>query len=268
MANEVATMTEQQLAAVEAAKSMMGGLRRVQRTAPRASGGDFMRFGKDGLWSFGRENKSVDTDVDYALLNILSLKEGYVCWEDNDGDNAKNKKLGEEMAPVNQPIALDDLPDHGFPWNRQQSIQIKFLEGTYKGTQTVYAPSSQGGLEALGAVVDLVLERMAAETPFFFPIVALDKTHYMHPKWGKTYKPVIDIVGWADVDGNEDGAFEAPPKKEPEPAPKPAAKPARRVAAAPKPEPTPEPTPEPEREEVLEPVEAATNDAQPVRRRR
>lgn len=236
-----------------------------------------MRFGKDGKWSFGRENKELDEENDFAVLNILSLKEGYVCWEDND-DDAANKKLGEQMAPVNQPINPEELPDHGFPWERQQSIQMKFCEGAYEGTQTVYSPSSQGGLEVLGAVVDMVLARIEKGTPYFFPVVGFSNSSYIHKKWGKTYKPVIDIVGWADAEGNEDPDFVLTDEPEPKPKPKPAA--SRRAKAADKPkapkrpkkeEPEPEPEPEEEPEEPEtdgDDTPAEEQDAQPVTRRR
>ena len=229
-----------------------------------------MRFGKDGKWSFGRENKEVDSDNDYAVLNTLSFKEGYVCWEDNGDDGTANKKLGEVMAPVSEVINPDELEDHGFDWKRQQSIQMKFIEGAYAGTQTVYSPSSQGGLEALGEVVEMMVARVAAENPYFCPICAFDHTSYKHPKYGKTYKPVLDIVGWADVEGNEDpeGADAPAPKKVEKPEKEEAGKPA---APRSRKKPEPEPEPEPELDEAPEaPVEeeADEQDAKPVTRRR
>lgn len=269
MANEV--VTKEQQSALATAGAMLGGLRRVSRTAPRAVGGDFMRFGKDGKWSFGRENKEVDTDNDYAVLNVLAMKEGYVCWEDNGEEGTANKKLGEVMAPVNDPIDVNELEDHGFDWKRQQSIQMKFIEGAYEGTQTVYAPSSQGGLEALGSVIERVNERIEQENPYFFPICAFDQTWYKHPKWGKTYKPVIDIVGWADVEGNEDpegGNEEPAPKKvdKPKKADKP--KPAARSRKKAEPEPEEEPEVDETEEETPVEEEAEEQDAKPVSRRR
>jgi hypothetical protein len=243
---------------------MLGGLRRVVNTAPAAAGGEFMRFGKDGRWEFGKEGKSVDFN-DCAILNILSLKEGYVCWTDNDDVGKANEKLGELMRPVNQLVEKSELEDHGYEWARQQSIQLKFCDGAHTGTQTIYAPSSQGGLEILGFVIDLVLSRVEEGTPYFFPVVSFDSTHYAHKKWGKTYKPVLDIVGWADADGNEDPEFVAPEVAEPEPAPKP--KPRQRAAAKPAAKPAvakEEAAPAPRRRAAAKPVPEQDDDDEEV----
>jgi hypothetical protein len=39
-----------------------------------------------------------------------------------------------------------------------------------------------------------------------FPIVRIGNDSYQHSSYGKTYTPVMEIVGWADMNGHEEGA--------------------------------------------------------------
>lgn len=263
MGNEI---TAAQQGALSAIKGATAGLRRASATAPRGEGGGFMRFGKDGIWSFGQENKEIDGENDFAIVNVASFKEGYVCWSNHDpSTKKKNEKLGEVMQPIANPVDMDTLDDHGWPWARQQSVQVKFCDGQYEGQQVIFNTSSQGGLEMLGNIIDAILERVDADNPYCFPIIAFDHTHYIHKQYGKTYKPVWTIEGWADGNGNEEGAG-APVEEE------------TKQVEAPKEEPKVEDekprsrrrSAEPEPEEKSEAVADAEDegDAKPVSRRR
>jgi hypothetical protein len=55
-------------------------------------------------------------------------------------------------------------------------------------------------------------------------VLELTEESYNHSKWGKIYKPIMDIVGWCDMNGTMEG--EAAPQL---------------AAAAPEPDPVPEP---------------------------
>lgn len=255
MGNDIAVA---QASALEAAQKMLGGLRKTVQDAP-SGGGAYLSFGKDGQWAFGTDRKVVDPENDIAILNVLGVQAGYVCWSDYPKEEKKkNTKLGERMAPVTQPIDPSTLPETGWEWRAQQGGEFKFVEGAHTGTQVKFVTSSQGGIERFAALIDAVTERISQGTPYFFPLVALDGDHYIHPSWGKTYKPLFDIVGWADVNGNEEPEGGAPAIEN-------QTKAAPAKVKEPEPEPEPEPAPEPVAEEA---AEAASDEPQPRRRRR
>lgn len=247
MGNDIAIA---QANALEAAQRMLSGLQRTVGEAP-TGGGDYLRFAKDGEWTFGTANKVVDAENDIALFNVLTAQAGFVCWSDYPKEQKKkNEKLGERMASVTTPIDRSSLPVHDWDWTPQQGGEFKFIEGAHIGTQVKFVTSSQGGLERFAAMLAAVTERIAGGTPYFFPLISFTHDFYQHASYGKIYKPLFDIVGWADVNGNEEPEEGAPAVTKAEP-----------VKEAKKPE--PEPEPEPVEEEA-----AASDEVEPRRRRR
>lgn len=212
---------------------------------PSFGGKAYLSFGKDGKWSF---NKGTDVSGDRVVLNVATIKSGYVCWTNYDPkERRKNEKLGEEMRLVSMggvdPSTLPDLD--GWEWKQQQSVEGRFLDGDRE--EFNYTASSLGGLEAMTTVIDAILGRIEeGEEVYLFPVIELSSDWYEHRQYGKTYKPILSITGWADVDGLLEGAKRVA-KEEP-----------RQAVAATKSEPEPEPEPEP--------VEAGGEP--PVRRRR
>jgi hypothetical protein len=77
-----------------------------------------------------------------------------------------------------------------------------------------------------GLLVEIV-RQLKADPMHSCPVVLLKVDSYPHPKWGKTYIPVFDIVGWVDIEGHA-AAGHAP---EVDPPVQPAAEPA--AASAP-----------------------------------
>jgi hypothetical protein len=85
------------------------------------------------------------------------------------------------------------------------SVDVKFIGGKHKGTQVMWKVSSVGGLNAAKGILDEILARLDEDTAFVCPIITLDSDHYKHPTYGKTYVPKIEVVGWMDLEGNEEG---------------------------------------------------------------
>jgi hypothetical protein len=142
--------------------------------------------------------------------------------------------LGEIMVGLNAPLPLiHELPQHSDPvtgancaWKDQMSVDIKFIGGKHKGTQVMWKVSSVGGLNAAKGILDEILARLDMDTPFVCPIITLDSDSYKHATYGKTYVPKIEVVGWMDLEGNEEGddtvtgpAAVARVEKAPEPEP-------------------------------------------------
>ena len=241
MSNEVTTPKNTGLGALSA---LRGGLQSVRMKLPESGGSPYLRLLKDGDWVFGQEDNAIAKSTE-AVVNPLSIKHGYSCWTNRQPGQGKNENLGEIMVGLNAPLPLiHELPQHSDPvtgqncaWKDQMSVDVKFIGGKHKGTQVMWKVSSVGGLNAAKGILDEILARLDMDTPFVCPIITLDSDSYKHATYGKTYTPKIEVVGWMDLEGNEEDAEDngapadvveklAAPAPEPEPAA--AEEPARR----------------------------------------
>ena len=244
MSNEVASAKQTGLGALSALRS---GLANVRTKLPESGGSPYLRLLKDGDWVFGQEDNAV-ADGTEAVINPLSIKHGYSCWTNRQPGEGKNVLKGEIMVSVTQTVPpmheLDkhvdeDNGDRPCPWKDQIAMDVKFLTGKHKGTQVMYKVSSVGGINACRDVMDQMLAKLNEDTEFVCPIVKLSSDSYKHNTYGKTYVPIMEVVGWANMQGEEedtDGAaaeLEAPKAvdekvKEPEKAEAPVEEPVRR----------------------------------------
>lgn len=191
----------QEVATIPSLGALASGLKRTRNSLPSFGGKAFLKFGKDGVWSTGKAGDSLNGDR--LLLNTASIKAGYVCWTNYPAsEKKKNEKLGEEMKAASMgSVDPLELPDTGWDWKQQLHIEGRFLDGDKQEVQ--YTTSSLGGVEALDHIIEEITESIdAGEEIYLFPIVELKNDWYEHTQWGKTYKPIIEIVGWADINGN------------------------------------------------------------------
>jgi hypothetical protein len=209
MSNEVTTPNRTGLGALGALRS---GLQNVRTKLPEVASSPYLRLLKDGDWVFGQEDNAVAKGTE-AVINPLSIKHGYSCWTNRQPGQGKNENLGEIMVGLNAPLqAIHELPQHSDPvtgnvcqWKDQMSVDVKFIGGKHKGTQVMWKVSSVGGLNAAKGILDEILARLDEDTAFVCPIITLDSDSYKHPTYGKTYVPKIEVVGWMDLEGNEEG---------------------------------------------------------------
>lgn len=199
---------------------LVAGLRKTVESTTVRGEGAYFSFGKDGLWSFGKENEEI-TEDDRFLIDVETLATGYVCWTDYSKEELlkkkKNEKLGAKMLLISQgEVDYDTLPDHGWPWKKQVGFRGRFINDPLAGKAAVFESSSGGGEDAYAAVAAAVMQKLQADLAAgktelaIYPVVKLTNTHYTHKTYGKTYKPVFDIVGWANKDGRMEGlAIEA-----------------------------------------------------------
>src|SRR5262249_54666475 len=143
-----------------------------------------------------------------------------------------NKKvLGERLVPVTQPKPdVTTLPDHGFAWADQWSIELKCTTGADAGIEVVFKATTDGGIKAIAGLIEAVRDRLngGQHEKKVVPIVVLERDSYPHQQYGKVWIPVLRIVDWMPFDG-------------PAPAPAP---------VSPPPE-SPPPTEQPRRKRVL-----------------
>jgi hypothetical protein len=226
-------------------QSLITSLEVAQTATPSASSGDFqyLNLTKQGEWLYGADELEVSDDSAF-VIDPSSYAQGYVAWsKDND-------LLGEEMATAGQPPVLLSTLDNTLPWKAQVGFALKGIEGAEDGEQLLFKTSSQGGKEAISALLAKIIAKAKAGESAYCPVVLLDSSNYKHKKWGKIFKPVLTVDEWVEVptgDGEEEEA--APPVKE---------KPKKAIAPPAKKTRTRKPAPEPEEadsgEEEFEPV--------------
>lgn len=216
--------------AVAALSSLKSGLQNVASTIVTPGGTPILRMLKDGSWVYGADNVEVETGSLWAV-NIMSLEHGYVSWTDKPG-NAPNEIVGEVMVPMTSKLPLEsELPETGWSWSQQLSVELKCLNGTDVGETVVYKTTSVGGMNAIKSLVAAVMKQLEADPNQPIPIVALENDSYQHKRHGKVYVPMISVEQWSEL-SDEDPVVDEPVKEE-----KPAAPARQRAAAAANPKP-------------------------------
>ena len=216
-------------------QTLRAGVAQTRASMPVMSGGTpFLRLLRDGKWAMGAQDSEI-VDGTEAIINPLSILHGYSCWTDRGPKEGKNEKLGEEMWKITQPKpmanTLQEMTDprtHAVClWKDQMSFELKLLDGNFKDEQAMYSATSVGGLRLIDGLMKELENQLDTGSMYIFPIVRIGSDSYQHSSYGKTYTPVMEVVGWADMNGNEEGADAGDaPAPEPEveaPAPAPAA---------------------------------------------
>lgn len=223
--NEVAHRSSTAVAALQGLKT---GLTNVAATIKTSATDPYLRLLTDGSWVYGAENIEVEPDSGWAV-NPLSIMHGYTCWSD-DPKAKTNENLGEVMVPATSPLPdVNSLPDHGYPWNQQVSLQLRCMDGEDAGEQVLYKTSSKGGMGETKKLIAAIIKQLDDDPDHIVPVVNLRNDHYQHKKYGKTYVPILQIEKWVSMDGLEEETAEQGPEPvkqqaKAEPAPKATAK--------------------------------------------
>ena len=178
--------------------------------ATRNEGG-FLQFnGKSGDWSFGTDDEPVDGCE--AILMSKLIEQGWIRW--GTKPPLKVFSLVTAGAYPTAPQSVEGVDQDGRPCTHVAQAARQFM-GKFVGEvealgQFIFNTSSMGGVENTSALYSAIIMK-AADSPYFFPRVKFGEESYKRST-GKVYKPVFEIVGWHDVDGNAEGA--APKKLE------------------------------------------------------
>jgi hypothetical protein len=244
------------LVTADFAQRMLAGIAESRSTTVLSGGANLLRMMKSGEWVFGMENLEVQEGSLWAL-NIMTIMHGWCCWTENSG-NTKNTMAGEVMVSMLDHKPPMPPPVDGFPYKDQRSFELRCMNGEDEGTQVLHKILSIGGIRACDGLLAEIQKQLRKDHTRPCPVLALGHDHYDHPKWGRIYTPVYQVVDWCDLDGNTASAagqgiaetFDAgqaagqpqPPPAKPAPPPPPA---------------RPAPTPEPTRAAVKRPRRAA-----------
>ena len=232
MSNAITTPNAGGLAALQTLRS---GLAQVRATIPATVGGTpLLRLLKDGQWVVGSEDTVIAAGTE-AIINPMSFQSGYSCWTNRAPGQGKNELMGEEMWGIGaaKPPA-STLPVHHDPrtqevchWKDAMSVDLKVMDGAMMGQQVLYKSTSVGGVRVMTALLDAIMQQIDTGTEYICPVVQLSSDSYNHNSYGRTYVPVLEIVGWAVMTGREQADDGAPApvdtvvKAAPAPAPEP-----------------------------------------------
>ena len=163
------------------------------------SGLPLLTFKRDGsgTWMYGRRRTVVEDGSRWAV-NPLTFKWGYICFGE------ANKVIGERLVSVSLPKPeVTELPDKGFPWQEQWSINLKCIDGADAGTEVVYKPTTVGGIQAVAGLIEAVRDQLNSgqHGGKVSPIVNLEKDSYQHAQFGRVWTPLLTIVDWMPLDG-------------------------------------------------------------------
>src|SRR5262245_37600104 len=171
-----------------------------------------------GTWMFGQK-KTIPEEGSRWAVNPMTFKWGYISCGDN------NKVVGEHLVSIGQSKPdITKLPDTGFPWQEEWSVNMKCLNGADAGVEVVFKATTNGGHQAVVGLLDTVRNRIESgqHDGKIVPIVLLEKDSYPHSQHGKVWIPVLNNVDWMSLDG---------PAPTPAPEPSPVDQPRRRRVA-------------------------------------
>jgi len=168
-----------------------------------------------GKWLFGQGNDEVQHGSSW-LANITTFKHGDVTWFESKLVDEYMVDMWSETRPLPGPHPTGAEP------KAQMSVELKCMNGEDAGLTVLYKISSLGGTAALYDLKEAVRRRVdefGPEYPYLFPVIQFGSTSYPNKRYGgTTYNPVLERIGWADINGTlEEG--EAGPAPAPEPAP-------------------------------------------------
>ncbi len=166
----------------------------VRQTSPANAGKAFLKFDfKNGEYLFGREQQEVTGDI--IVINSASFRHGWILWTDNVAKKS--------MVAFNQ--ALPDQLERNE--NGEEAVESRSFEARFSDdadTILVFETSSYGGRKGCDNLLSEI-QRKAAINDFVFPVVRLASEHYKAKKGGTIYNPIFEVVGWMDVNGQEEG---------------------------------------------------------------
>ena len=215
MANEVSKKVSALPAAL--VSKIAEGIGRSQIGAGAGGYGQTLLRLVGGNWLFGQGNDKVQEGSSW-LANITTLKHGDCTWHESQLVDEFMVEMWADARPLPGTHATGATP------KAQASVELKCMNGEDAGMQVLYKTSSLGGTNAMHDLKEAVKRRVdehGAEFPYLFPVLQLGSTSYPNKRYGgTTYNPVLERVGWADINGELEGDEGTPAVAEPVP-PKP-----------------------------------------------
>ena len=195
--------------ALTSLRALEAALRNVDTASiARRSGLPMLLFKRDGggTWMFGKKKTVVEDDSRWAV-NPLTFKWGYICF-------GNSKKPDERLVSISKPKPeITELPDTGFEWQDEMTVEMKCVAGTDAGLEVVFKASTGGGTDACNDLLAAVKDRFESgqHDGNVSPIVCLKKDSYQHIEHGRVWFPVLVVIDWMPLDGQPPAASVAKP---------------------------------------------------------
>ena len=112
--------------------------------------------------------------------------------------------LAELMIPISQKLpAISTLDDQNgeLDWQRQVSFVLACTNGEDEGQNVLYKVSSRGGQTLWADMAAAIAAQGAKDPTKIVPLIVMKSESYKHKRWGLTYNPIFEIVGFAGLDG-------------------------------------------------------------------
>lgn len=178
-----------------------------------AGGVQFLRLGKDdGIWMYGQEDTEIEEGSLWAI-NPSSLETGVIAWPPATSKLKDPIKKMRRVFDVNAPVIdKTQLPvaANGGAWDDCVSFEMQCIGSTDPkvepedlGVAICYQQNSYGGKAAFDQIAEELMVQLDKDPRLIVPVVELKSDSYTHPKWGKVFKPVFDIVKWVAMDGSD-----------------------------------------------------------------
>lgn len=160
--------------------------------------GTLLKFAK-GEWTRG-QNDVVVPLLSKFVADLRNVQVGWIRWESKKpAEHMMGRVADGYRAPTRASLGFNDkaeweTDDNGKPNDPWQQTSLLFLMDT-EGEIYTYSPSSAGGRNA---VINLcgAYGKLMRQHPGELPVIEIGVDSYRHETYGKTFVPVVKIIGW------------------------------------------------------------------------
>jgi len=158
-----------------------------------SQGKAFLKFDfKSGDFAYGRDAEEITGET--IVINTYSIQHGWTLWA-----NGAPKKVS---APFNAELPEPMAPIDGNSPTESRSFEACFQDDP--DTILVFDSNSHGGRTGVNKVLDQIKARaVSGEGEYLFPKVKLSSDSYKAKQGATVHNPVFKIVGWLNLDGEE-----------------------------------------------------------------
>ena len=158
-----------------------------------SQGKAFLKFDfKSGDFAYGRDAEEITGET--IVINTYSIQHGWTLWA-----NGTPKKVS---APFNAELPEPMAPIDGNSPTESRSFEACFQDDP--DTILVFDSNSHGGRTGVNKVLDQIKARaVSGEGEYLFPKVKLSSDSYKAKQGATVHNPVFKIVGWLNLDGEE-----------------------------------------------------------------
>jgi hypothetical protein len=181
--------------------------------------GQFLSF-KNGEYLYGQNADELKLGTK-LIANMPGLRIGWRRWFGGQVTDDLTEPLI-DAPPIRSRKDLgdndqsewekDDRGEPRDPWQMTNILDLSDGRETY-----IYSTGSKGGIGAIGRLC-AAYGKERRQRPGMLPIITLGRDFYNHTKFGKTYFPKFEIVGWTDEvspsvdsDADDDVPFDPAP---------------------------------------------------------